>query len=254
MSLAEPEANPRVKLGDNAPPDPFGAIVAHVEDTLTEVRHYADGSPITSQAMADEVSGLIDVLRKAEKVADEARVKEAAPFNEEVAAVQAKYNVYIAPLKNRAPGKIPLAIDALKKTLAPWLQAIEDENNRKATEARQAAQKAAQEAAEAVRAAQATSDLEARERAEALVTQARAAETAAARTEGAKAHATGGERAIGLKDHWIPKLTDGQAALRHYWTMNRLALEAFALDLAVADVRAGKRQIPGFDVINERRV
>lgn len=253
-TLTAPASDRVVSAADNGAPDPFGAITAHIEDTLTEARNFADGTAIENQAQADAVSRLIDDLRKADKVADEARVKEAAPFNEEVAAIQARYNVYIAPLKNRTPGKIPLAIEALKKTLAPWLAAIEAENARKAAEARREAEAKAQAAADAVRAAQAASDLVARENAEALVQEARAAETQANRAEATKAHATGGERAVGLRDNWIPKLTDGQAALRHYWTTNRPALEAFALDLAKTDVRAGKRQIPGFEVVNERRI
>lgn len=238
---------------NNPPPDAFGAISAHVQDLYTEAKNWADGSVIESQAQADEVSRLIDELRKAAKVADDARIAEKKPLDDQVTAIQTKWGELIADTKGKR-GLTVLALEACKAALRPWLEAVEAENRRRAAEARQAAQRAADEAAEAVRAAQATSDLEARERAELLVTDARAAESQATRAETAKAHATGGDRAMGLRDNWIPKLIDGQAALRHYWGANREALEAFALDLARADVRAGKRAIPGFDVVNERRI
>jgi hypothetical protein len=240
-------------IGHNRPPDPFGAISAHVEDLYTEAKNWADGTPITTQAQADEVSRLIDELRKAAKAADDARIAEKKPLDDQVAAVQAKWGALIADTKGKR-GLTVLALEACKAALRPWLEAIEDENRRKAEEARQAARRAADEAAEAMQAARATSDLEARERAEELAAQAKAAETSAARAESAKAHAIGGERAMGLRDNWIPKLVDGQAALRHYWQANRPALEDFALGLARVDVRSGKRHIPGFEVVNDRRV
>ena len=44
-------------IGHNNPPaDPFGAISAHIDDLYTEAKNWADGTPIVSQAQADEVS------------------------------------------------------------------------------------------------------------------------------------------------------------------------------------------------------
>lgn len=254
MSLAEPEANPRARIGDNnPPPDPFDAIAAHVEDLCTEARNWADGSAIASQAQADEVSRLIDELRKAEKAADEARIAEKKPLDDQVAAIQAKWNALTGNTK-ALKGKTVLALEACKAALRPWLEAVEAENRRRAAEAREAAQRAADEAAEALRAARATSDLEARERAEALVTDARAAESAATRAETAKAHATGGDRAMGLRSHFVPVMVDGQAAARHFWLTRRADVEAHLQRLAEEEVRGGKRQLPGFDVREERRI
>lgn len=251
--LAVPAADREVKASDNQP-DPFGAVQIHIEDLLTEARNFADGDPVSTEGQAETVSRLIDDLRKAEKAADDVRKAEVAPLDEQRDAIQARYNVYIAPLKNKTPGKVALALEALKKALAPWLAAIEAENERKAAEARAEAARAAEEAATAMRAAQASTDLSAREAAEELVTQARQAGRTATQAAGAKAHAGGGERNMGLRDNFQPKLTDGFEALKYYWGRRRPELEAFALTLAQADVRAGVRTIPGFEITNERRL
>lgn len=268
-TLTAPASDRIVTAKDNAPPappeapDPFGAISAHIEDLFTEARNWADGTALTSQAQADEISRLIDDIRKAERAADAARVEANKPFDDGKAAVQAQYAPLIANTKTTR-GKTVLALEACRAALAPWLAAIEAENARKATEARQAAQKAADEAAEAVRAAQATSDLAARERAEEQVAQARQAESAATRAEGAKAHATGGERAVGLRDNYVVKGLEDQTnedgtvtagktlLLRHYAQRRPDALLDWLLGMARADVRSGVRQIPGVLIANER--
>ena len=75
----------------------------------------------------------------------------------------------------------------------------------------------------------------------------------AGRAGKAKAHATGGERAIGLRSRWDTVLVDPVAALRHYRNRQPDALKQWLLEQAEADVRAGQRTIPGF-TITERRI
>ena len=54
-------------------------------------KNWLDGEPIASAEQADKVSLLLDMIRKAEKAADESRVKENEPFDLGKAEVQARY-------------------------------------------------------------------------------------------------------------------------------------------------------------------
>lgn len=248
MSLAE--ALPADHLiGANNPPEPtpFEAVKVHLEDLLTEARNWADGAEVENQAQADEISRLIDDLSAGMDAADAARVEEKRPLDVQIAEIQDRFNVYIAPLKNKAPGKVPLAIAALKATLKPFLDRLDAEKRARAVEAQRVADEAAAQAAAAARAA-APADLSAREDAEALLQQANAAQAAANRAANDKAQAKGGERALGLKTTWTPVMVDRKAALLHYIVARPDDFEVFLMSLAVEDVRSGRRQIPGFDV------
>jgi hypothetical protein len=244
--------NDRIKIGGNNPPlSPFDAHRVHIEDLYEEAKNWLDGEPIASAEQADKVSLLLDMIRKAEKAADESRVKENEPFDLGKAEVQARYAPLIGNTK-AVKGKTVLAADACKAALAPWLMAVEAEKRRVAEEARKQAEEAARVAAEAARAA-AADDLAAQEEAAALFSEAEDAAKAAKRAESDKAGAHGGSRVVTLRSYFAPVLTDGVAAARHYWADQREACEAFFLSLAETDVRAGKRQIPGFEVREDRR-
>lgn len=235
-------------IGHNNPPlSPYEACVAHIEDLLTEARNWADGAEVENQAQADEIGRLLEELRLAEKAADDARKAENKPFDDGKAEVQARYNVYIAPLTNKEPGKIPRAAAALKAALKPFLDRLEAERREREAEARRVAEEAARKAAEAMQTAKA-SDLGAWEEAEAKLSAAAAMEAEANRIAKERAQSQGGSRALGLKKTYTPVLEDGVVAARHYWATQREACEAFFLSLAQTDVREGKRQIPGFRI------
>lgn len=239
-------------IGHNSPPDPFTAIEVHVSDLMTEAKNWCDGTPIENQQQADTVAKLIDEFRAAAKAADEARKEEARPFDEGKAKVQEKYAVLIADTKTQK-GQIVRALEALKATLTPWLQKLERERREAEEKARLEAEAKAKAAAEAMRATS-TADLEGREEAESLVAAAEAAEAEAARIAKDKAHARGDGRAIGLRKFYRPVLTDRKAALIHYAGTRPDDIVALLCRLAETDVREGKRQIPGFDVVEETRV
>lgn len=242
------------EIGHNKPPlTPYEAVALHIEDLLTEARNWADGAAIENAAQAKAVARLIDDLRAAEKAAEEARKAEVAPLDEVRDAIQARFNVYIAPLKNKTPGKIPLAMAALKATQTPWLQKLEDEQRAIAEAARAEAEAAAKVAAEAMRQADA-GNLAEREAAEALVADAERAAADAKRAEGAKAHAKGDGKAMGLRSYFTPVMIEPREALRHYLVQRSEEVKAFLTTLAAQDVASGKRQIPGFRVDEERRV
>lgn len=246
--------NPRIYPGANNPPSEptadvsgYDALAAHMDDLLMEARNWADGKSAESQAHADEIDRLIDDLRLAMQTADKARVAEKKPLDDQISEIQARYNVYIAPATNKKPGKVVVAIDALKAALKPFLDEQKRIKDEEAEAARKAAQEAADAAAEALRASEA-SDLEAREAAEALV---EAATEAAQTAKRAKKAATTG---TGLTRYYEPVLTDQREAVLHYMKQQPQAFLTLCMDLAKADVRAGKHQIPGFEVRELTRV
>lgn len=240
------------QIGANNPPDltPYEAVKCHMDDLLTEAHNWADGVAVESQAQADEISRLIGDLYEAGCAADDARVKEKKPHDDEIAEIQSRYNAYIAGLKAKAtnPGRVTVAIAALKATLKPFLDKQEADKRGAEDAAKKAAQEAADKAVAAMRAADIT-DLGARQEAEALVVQAQQAATAATRAANDKARAKGGSRAMGLTRTFTPVMKDRKAALIHYVTTRPDDVAAFLQSLAEGDVRRGKRQIPGFEVV-----
>lgn len=240
-------------IGHNNPPEPtpFEAIKVHIDDLMTEAKNWCDGQPIESQDQADLVARLKDDFLAAQRAADEARKKENEPFDEGKARVQAKYAPLIADTKT-VRGVTVIAVEALRATLQPWLKKLDDEQKAAAEEARRLAQEAADKAAEAMRQAE-VSDLGAREEAEALVAEANRAGSAAKAAENARPLARGEGRATGLRSYWTPVLDDPRAALVHYVSARPEQIKSFLCQLAMADVSAGKRQIPGFTVKEDKR-
>jgi hypothetical protein len=231
---------------------PFDLISEDADTFLTEARNWADGTAIETQAQADDVSRLIEHGRKLAKAADEARKEENRPHDDAKAKVQEKYAPLFADPKTKTPGRVFKAIDALKATLQPYLARLDAEKREAERKAREDAEAAAREAAEAMRQA-AANDLDAREEAEAKVKAAEAAERAAKQAAADKAHATGGDRAMGLRTVWKATVTDARAAAAHYWQTNPDAFADLLQKLANDDVRSGKRSgIPGVEITEER--
>lgn len=249
MSVAE--ANPRAVIGANNPPSGYEAVKAHIDDLVEEAKAWLTGAEITTDDQAETIKRLKDDIKLAHKAADDARVAENKPFDDGKSAVQAKYAPLISDTKS-VKGKTVLTLEALNEVLNPYLRRKDQEQKEAARLAREAADEAARIAREAAQAA--VGDLEAKEAAEDLITAASIAAAAAKRAENAKVQVKGDGRSEGLRSYWTPVLTDRKAALLHYvqgWPPEILA----ALQtLAEADVRSGKRQIPGFTVEEERRV
>lgn len=241
------------QIGHNNPPlTPFEVISGKIHDLYEEAKNWLDGEPVNSQGVADNIAKLITMIRAAEKEADELRKSEVKPLDEAKAEIQSKYAPLIADTKS-VRGKTVLALEACKKALSPWLAKIEAENRAKAEAARKEAEAKAAEAQEAMRKAQ-VNDLADREEAEALIEQARRAEADAKRAEKERAHSRGGGRAIGLRTSYEPVLVNATEAARHYWTARRAEMQEFLVNLARQDVRAGKREIPGFNVEERKDV
>lgn len=235
----------------NEPPTPFDAHRINLDDLLVEARNWADGEPAATQAQVDEIARLIDDLNAGAKAMEAERLVEKRPLDDQIQAIQDRYNVYLAPLKNKAPGKVPTAIDALNAAKRPFLLALEEALEAKRKQAREEAEKAAREAAEAARQANAAS-LEEREAVDAKIKAAEDAQRAAKIADNAKAHAHGGGRAQGLRTRVLAEVTDLDAAVRHYWSENRPAFAELIQKLADDDARQNRRAAKGVTFREER--
>lgn len=236
--------NPRAVIGDNQPPDIFGALKAHIDDLDLEARNHLDGEPITTEAQAAAVSRILDDARKAAKAADEARKAEKKPHDDAGKAVQAKWQPLI--------GDAELVTVTAKKALAPYLEAQEAAQRAAADEARKAAEEAAEKARQASQAA-ALDDLAGQTTARVLQEQAAAAAKVAGRLDKAKAHATGGSRAVGLRTYYEAEITDPVAFIRWAWVHRQADVTAFLEGLAESEARSGPRDIPGLKMNPQRK-
>lgn len=246
---------------NNPPPDEpepvsgqsWPAIKADLDDNLTEARNWSDGQPLSTQAQADEVARLIESLRKGADLADTARKAERDPHDTVIDEIQARYNAYIAPTKNKGvKGKVSLALESLKDCQTAWLVKLEQAQKAEAKRLADEAQAKLDAAADAIRAS--AGNIEAREQAEELFVEAKQAERVAVTAGNAKAHAFGETRNIGLRDHFVASIADGLIACRWVFVNYRPELEALALKLAQTEVNNGARKLDGFAITNDRRV
>lgn len=250
--MADDAPNPRIFEGANHPPaeaNPFEAHRVNIEDLYTEACNWADGEPIANEEQAAKVQEVMRRLQEAAAAAEADRVKENEPFDTGKAAVQAKYNPLIADTKTMK-GKAPKAIAALKVMQRAWLIAEQARIDQEAAAKRAEADRITQAAAEAAKAA--AGDLAAQDAAEEIVLEARSAQAEAKRAETTTARASGGYgRASSLRDNWVPHLRSAKDAAAHFWTVNPKAFDELLIQLAKQEVSAGKRSVPGFDIVNE---
>src|SRR6202008_786024 len=234
------------------------AVKANLDDLLTEAANWADGAAIVNQAQADAVARLKQDLMKGEKAADAVRIEEKAPYDQAIAEIQDRFNVYIAPLKNKVPGKVSKAVAALNNALTAWLRKIDDEKRERERIAAAEAAKAAQEALAARAEAKQSTDLAQMDQADDMLAQAEMLIKQAKGVHAEKVQAGGGEgyRAQSLRSHWVAELIDGQGieTLRWYLKVKPERVRAFLQSLADEDVRMGIRSIPGVKIWDDKRL
>lgn len=236
-------ANPRAVIGDNAP-TPFDLLSEQIENLRVEAGNWLDGAGVTTEADAENVSKLLDLTRKAQKEADSARVTEKKPHDDAAKAVQAKWK----PLIDRCD----IITDTAKKALTPYLRRVEAAKQEAARIAREEAE-AAERAAQAAFAQSGPTDIEMREEAERLAKAAKSAEALASKMEKDKAHATGGDRAIGLRTSYRAEVTDMTEFARWAWVNLRDDIEAALLEIARKKFsRAAVTPPPGITIHEER--
>lgn len=240
------DINPRIHMGANGGPpldpvaDPVAAAFAKIDDLYGEARLWADGESITSEEMHDAISTLYEQLHDAGKEADELRVAQKKPLDEQIDAIQRVFNPYVQPKK----GKVALGKEALGALLSAWRTKVQREAAEKAERARQEAAELAAQAQAEMRAS--SGNLEARERAEETVKFAKDADRYARRQE--KAATTG----TGLRAVWSAELTDLGLALDWAYTAHQASFQDFVQGLADTAVRAGARSVPGFAVTESK--
>lgn len=262
-----PAADRTVTSADNKPPlTPRESHALNISDLLLETANWCDGSPIENEAQAGEVQTLMRLLQEASEAADEQRKLEKAPLDKQIAEIQDYWNPLIAPLTNKKPGTVSVAVQACQNALTAWLRAQRIKADAEALEARRKADAAALAAQQALEAARASSDIDAREEAEKVVDQARRAEMVATQAEKAKPRVEGMGRATGLRDSWVVKgfvpvanedgtQTPGDtAAFRWFWANRRDELREALMELSRKEVHRGRRQIDGIDIQNEPKV
>jgi hypothetical protein len=230
---------------------PFDLITESINDALIEAKNWADGTPAETQEQVDEIARLIDDLNANAKALEAERVAEKKPLDDKIQAIQDRYNVFLAPLKNRTPGKVPTAIDALNAAKRPFLLKREQELEEARQKAIAEAAAKAKEAADALAAANAA-DLSAREAVEDKIKEAEDAAAAAKAAGAVKAHAHGGGRAQGLRSRTVAEITDLNAAVRHYWKQDADPFRALVQKLADDDARQNRRSAEGVTFREER--
>lgn len=227
--------NERIAMGGNLPP--WEAVFDEIGDLYSEARNWASGGfKIENQEQADQIDALDKALLKKGQEAEALRVEEKRPYDELIDEIQTRYNPFI----QKGKGKVDIARSSLKALLTGWRTEQERIKREAAEKARREAEEERRAAKEAMRASSA--DLEAREQAEQKLAAAAMAEKVAKKAD--KAASTG----LGLRTTWVPKLTDLNAAIKHYWAEDRDSFADLVQQLAQQDVRNGKRSIPGFAV------
>lgn len=223
---------------------PFDEVAIEIGDLYDEAKNWADGSPVESQAQCDALDALDESLFDAGKRLDALRVAEKRPLDEQIDAIQARYNPFIQPKK----GKVDLARSALNPLRSAWKQRVAEEKAKAEEKARAEAEAERRKAEEMLRDS-AAGDLDAREMAEEQLATAKEAERYAAKKH--KEATTG----LGLRTSYRPELTDLNAAIRHYWRASycRGDFESLVIRLATDDVRVGVRTIPGFTIHKEHK-
>ena len=227
------ESAERHGIGANNPPI---TIFDTIDALYTEAQAWFDGTDIETDAQADLLDKLMIMLSDAGKACEAERKEKVKPLDDARKDIQALYK---PPLDN-----VDRALKAAKTVRDRWLakkQAIIDQQ---ALQARIEADRVRREALDAMQASR--GDLGAREQAEAIVEAARQAEFKALALAKETPKAVGGRKTVSKK--WSAVLVNGPALAAHYWQTRRADMEAFLLGLAAADVRVGRRDIPGVNI------
>lgn len=248
------EAATLAPVGHNNPPaDPFDALKLHMDDLYVETANWADGVEIENAEQAETVERLINDWKDAIAATEAAREGEIKPLSDQVTAIRERYYPLIGETK-KVTGIAIRAKAALLAVKTKWANKLAAE---RAAEAERLRKEAAAKAAEAQAALRhAPDDIAMVESAEDLIRDAQSTLRAAQTAE---------KPAVkGMRDNWVvkgfqPVEVDGKwidgkvTLLRHYFKTNPAALVEACLELAKADVRAGKRAIPGLIIENDRR-
>ena len=218
---------------------PFDELQHGIDALYDEAKLWADGTPIENSEQHDAVTIIHDELHALGKKADELRVEEVAPLDTQRKAITAKFHPLIGDTKS-GKGKVVLGKATLKSVLAVWRTKQAKIKEEEASRAREEAAAIAEKAQEAIRAS--AGNLEAREEAETLLSDAKDAEKLAVR------FTNNASKNNGLRTSYKAELLDITPAIEYYWKHNPQAFIDLVTGLAQTDVASGLRIIPGFTV------
>lgn len=190
--------------------------------------------------MATAITALYDGLHAAGKKADELRVAEKKPLDDQIAAIQLKFNKFIQPKK----GLVDVGKSELGKLLGVWRADVAAKKEAEAAAKRAEAQEAALAAQEAIRSS--SGNLGARVEAEEQLAHAKSLEKVAARSW--KAATTG----TGLRTIKVVTMVDEDAAMEWGWGRAPEEFRSLVQSLAEGAVRGGMAAVPGFSVTEEK--
>lgn len=237
--MTDTTTNTRAVIGNNRAP--HEVLFDEIQDLFDEAKNWADGEPIDSEAKHDAVTKLYDTLHEAGKRADELRKDEKRPLDDEIKAIQDRYNPYIQPKK----GKVDLGKAALGDMLAKWRAAVAKKKEDEARKAREEADAKAAAAQAAIRAS--SGNLAQREVAEEMLKEAKQADRFAKRQD--RAATTG----TGLRSVWIAEPADWEVGLDWAYGRDPVRFKELVQQMANEAVRSGIRSIPGFKISEEKK-
>ncbi len=232
----------RTSIGGNNPP-PVETHGLHINDLFDEAKGILDGEGVQTQADAEMVAKLEDMIREARKAADAQRKAEKRPYDDTVKAIQASWN----PLLE----KCDLAVETCKRAREPYQRRLEAEQQAAAVIARAEADRIADEARAAIQGA--GNNLSSLSAGEAMLKEAQRADRDAAKLEKAKPHIAGVDRNKTLRTVYAAEITDMKVFGKWAWEHRRSEYEGFLADLAEREARRGPVTIPGLNIITERK-
>lgn len=235
--VEQPQGNER-GIGDNMPPieynnmeymnhvDAVNAIIDDAHATLT-------GVPVENEKQYIVVKDLQDCLKKIRLAAEKQRKIDKQPYLDGSSQIDGNYKVLNV--------KVTTAESAARECVQPYLQKLEQERQAAQKLAQEEKEKAEKELAEA-NAAKQGADMEESERINDLADELKAKEKQASKTSRPVA--------TGMKTVFTPTITDKVEVIKHYWTDPSLV--ETLMRLINADIRSGKREIPGVEIKEER--
>lgn len=231
---------PRPVARSNMPIDPFEALLAEIEDKEAQAEELLK-TDVTSQQACDLARNMQAQLLALNKRADAMHKAEKAPVLEQTRAIDERF---------RFRDKVADIASRLRLKFEAFLRA-EERRQREEADRKHREEMARVEAE--------------RKRIEAERAQQKADDPIAFHTspepelpempmapEPVKVSAGGGfGRKAGLKSVWVASLANIDEALAHY--KDNAKVRELIQKLADADVRAGKRNVPGFTITEDRR-
>jgi hypothetical protein len=233
---------PKPMIGANMPSDPLEALLAEMEDKIAQAEDLLTKHPvIETQQVCDRARNLQAQLLSIIKRADEMHAAAKRPVLEKGKEIDEQF---------RFRATVKTLSERLRQSFGAFLVA-EERRQREAAQRRFEADRAAAEAErqriEAERARQKQDDPVAYHTSpEPELPQMPAG------PEPVKVQAGGGfGRKAGVKSVWVPVLTDYKAALAHF--AEHAKIKELVQKLGEQAVKAGARDVPGFEIREERR-